>query len=93
MRVLILLLKWYFAIFSYFSLRLANLGLILILRLGNGRGRGTVRRAVRSADYTWGPCDGWQTGGPLGRRLTEACEWAGVLGMVEAYGWTKLNIR
>ena len=34
-----------------------------------------------------------QAGGPLGKRLTEACEWAGVLEQVAALGWTRLDLR
>ncbi len=34
-----------------------------------------------------------QAGKPLGERVKAAWEWAAVLGQVEVYGWTRLDIR
>ncbi len=59
-----------------------------------GRAGAAGTEAGSSAD---GACAGGgdkrQAGGPLGERLTEALEWAGVLEQVAAYGWTRLDLR
>ena len=52
--------------------------------VGGSGGAGASRGAAR---------DALQAGGRLGERLTEACEWAGVLEQVAALGWTRLDLR
>jgi hypothetical protein len=51
--------------------------------VGGGSGRAGGSRGA----------DALQAGGPLGERLTEALEWAGVLEQVAALGWTRLDLR
>ncbi len=57
----------------------------------------TVIMSISAVLWLWalgGACGGvmGQAGADLGERLKAEWEWAAVLGQVEVYGWTSLNI-